>query len=216
MPFSRAEQKKESTSEKVVEFTDNVTDKDGNVYRTVKIGTQIWMAENLKTTKYNDSTSIPLVSDGAAWAKLSKPGYCWYKNDSATYKTPFGALYNWYTVKTGKICPTGWHVPTDSEWSVLTKYLGGDYIAGDKLRETGTIHWRRSYSATNETGFTALPGGSRNFFTGDYDSIGSWGYWWSSSTLFKGRSPLIDGIYRSFNRHYADKRNGFSVHCLKD
>ena len=101
----------------------SITDKDGNVYTSVTIGTQVWMKENLKTTKYNDGTAIPLVTDGAAWESLTTPGYCWYNNDAATYKATYGALYNRYTANSGKLCPAGWHVPADSEWTTLTDYL---------------------------------------------------------------------------------------------
>ena len=120
----------ESGLSNVVTATPNVVDIDGNVYHTVTIGTQVWMVENLKTTKYNDGTAIPLVTDNTAWGALTTPGYCWYNNDSATYKNTYGALYNWYAVNTGKLAPTGWHVPTDSEWTVLTTYLGGQSVAG--------------------------------------------------------------------------------------
>ena len=118
----------ESGLSNIVTATPNVVDIDGNVYHTVTIGTQVWMVENLKTTRYNDGTAIPLVTDGTAWAALTTPGYCWYNNDSATYKNTYGALYNWYAVNTGKLAPTGWHVPTDSEWTVLTTYLGGESL----------------------------------------------------------------------------------------
>jgi len=110
-----------------------ITDIDGNYYTTVTIGTQVWMVENLKTTKYNDGTGIPLVTDNTVWCNLSTPGYCWYNNDETTYKNPYGALYNWHTVHTGKLCPSGWHVPTDSEWITLTSYFGGMNTA-DKLK----------------------------------------------------------------------------------
>jgi len=139
------------------------SDIDGNVYNTITIGTQIWMKENLKTTKYNDGSSIPLVTDNTAWINLSTPGYCWYNNDAATYKSAYGAMYNWYTVNTGKICPPNWHVPTDTQWETLITYLGGKIIAGGKMKETGTAHWTSpNIGATNETGFTALPGGYRH------------------------------------------------------
>ena len=119
----------------------NVTDDDGNVYHSVTIGTQVWMVENLKTTKYNDGTSIPLVTDATDWHNLLTPGYCWNNNDEATYKATYGALYNWYTVNTGNLCPTGWHVPGDAEWTTLTTYLGGEDVAGGKLKEVGITHW---------------------------------------------------------------------------
>jgi uncharacterized protein (TIGR02145 family) len=160
-----------------------VSDADGNDYKTVAIGAQVWMTENLKTTKYNDGTAIPLVTNHTAWNNLTTDGYCWYSNDATTYKDTYGALYNWYVVQTGKICPTGWHVPTEGEWQTLATYLGGAGIAGRKLKETGTAHWGiYNVSATNETGFTALPGGYRfcDFYE-TFNDIGLAGYWWSSS-----------------------------------
>lgn len=136
-------------------------DIDGNIYHTVIIGNQIWLAEDLKTTKYNDGTPIPLVTGNAGWINLSTPGYCLYDNDITNRET-YGALYNWFALQTGKLCPTGWHVPSDEEWTVLTDFLGGESIAGGKLKEAGTVHWDTpNLGATNESGFTSLPGGFR-------------------------------------------------------
>jgi len=127
-----------------------VTDLDGNVYDTIHIGTQVWLKENLKTTKYNNGTSIPLVKDSAVWCSRTTPAYCWYYNDSVTYKNPYGALYNWYTVNTGMLCPAGWHVPTDGEWHTLILrydpastmgYHVESSTAGDYLKEAGSAHW---------------------------------------------------------------------------
>ena len=119
--------------------SNTVTDIDGNAYHTVAIGTQVWMVENLKTTRYNDGTAIPLVTDSAVWGNLtSTPGYCWYNNDMSMYKNLYGALYNWYAVSTEKLAPEGWHVPTNSEWGVLINYLGGDTSAGGAMKETGS------------------------------------------------------------------------------
>jgi uncharacterized protein (TIGR02145 family) len=176
------------------------------------------MAENLKTTKYNDGTAIPNVTDGTAWHALSTPAYCWYNNDAATNKATYGALYNWYTVNTGKLCPTGWHVPTDAEWTTLTDYLGGINVAGGKLKEIGTTHWSSpNTGATNETGFTALPGGSRVGY-GYFGGIGSFGDWWSSS-----ESSTYDAWYRNVDNGSSDvdrgdgnKFNGCSVRCVRD
>jgi uncharacterized protein (TIGR02145 family) len=195
-----------------------VKDIDGNTYKTVKIGEQIWMAENLYTTKYNDSTDIPLVTDKTSWNNLSTPGYCWYKNDAPTYKNTYGALYNWYTVNTNKLCPTGWHVPTDAEWISLTDYLGGENVAGGKLKESGTKHWLSpNTGATNEIGFTALPGGRRH--DGTFNLIGYYGYWWSSTEY----SIQTIAFYRSVSRnkegvYYGNwnKKAGFCVRCMKD
>jgi len=192
-------------------------DLDGNTYKTIKIGNQIWMAENLKTTKFNDGAAIPLVIDNAAWLGLNTPAYCWYDNDSI-YKNLYGALYNGYSVNTGKLCPTGWHVSSDTEWSALITYLGGDNIAGGKLKEKGTSHWSSTNpGATNESGFTALPGGSR-YSNGFYFTVKNLGYWWTS---IEGKT--LNGWYRSIynrnsvvSRNYYDLTNGFSVRCVKD
>jgi uncharacterized protein (TIGR02145 family) len=196
--------------------TYTVTDIDGNIYNTVTIDTKVWTKENLRTTRYNDGTSIPLVTDATAWSSLLTPGYCWYNNDAATYKATYGALYNWYTVNTGKLCPTGWHVPTDTDvWALIT-YLGGEDVAGGKLKEPGTTHWTSpNTGATNETGFTALPGAVR--YT-TFGPIGSYGYWWSSSDYVTARAwdwcVLKD--YTNLNRSANDKFWGCSVRCIKD
>ena len=134
----------------------SITDIDGNTYKTVTIGTQTWMAENLKVTKYNDGIAIPNVTDNTAWRELTTGALCDYGNTPSNSET-YGKLYNWHAVNTGKLCPTGWHVPSDAEWTELTDYLGGTSVAGDKLKETGSTHWSNLRTgATNETGFTAL------------------------------------------------------------
>ena len=193
-------------------------DGDNNNYPVVMIGTQVWMAESLKTTKYNDGADIPLVTVAAEWSNRSTPGYCWYNNDEVTYKNTFGALYNWYTVNNGNICPTNWHVPSHAEWTILTDYLGGTSVAGGKLKETGTTHWNSPNSdATNESGFTALPGGTCRS-TGEFGYIGNYGDWWSATEydatrswnryLYYGFSEINSGLYT--------KDAGFCIRCLKD
>jgi uncharacterized protein (TIGR02145 family) len=195
-----------------------VKDIDGNVYKTVTIGKQVWMAENLKTTKYNDGTAIPLVADDKAWEALTAPAYCWYNNDATANKKTYGALYNWYTVNTNKLCPKGWHVPTDEEWTTLTTYLKGESVAGGKLKETGTTHWQSpNTGATNETGFTALPSGTRSY-NGTYYPIGSLGFWWSSTekSAPNAFNRLMGYIGSVVIRVGTNKHYGFSVRCLKD
>jgi uncharacterized protein (TIGR02145 family) len=201
-----------------------ISDIDGNVYNTVTIGTQVWMSENLKTTKYNDgTTAIPNITDNTAWEALTTGAFSWYNNDATTYKATYGALYNWYAIDIssngGKnVCPTGWRLPTDGEWTTLTTYLGGESVAGGKLKETGTTHWTTpNDGATNESGFTALPGGYR-YYSGSYSTIGNYGYWWSSTET----SPAY-AWYRSMSFNTTDvlrsshsKQNGFSVRCLRD
>ena len=197
-----------------------VTDGDGNVYKTVKIDTQEWLVENLKTTKYNDGTAIPLVTDKTAWAALTTPAYCLYNNDEASNKATYGALYNWYAVQTGKLCPIGWHIPSNEEWIIMTTYLGGESVAGDKLKEKGTTYWQSvpgSNSATNESGFTALPGGQCSDY-GNFAFIGVYGFWWNSNEYNSSGAWYIrmSNGDRVVRRSDDSKNNGFSVRCIKD
>ena len=211
------------TSDKTITFNFIACkDGDNNNYPVVTIGSQVWMEENLKTTKYNDNTTIPLVIDQYAWAQLLVPAYCWWNNDEATNKDVYGALYNWYVVNSGKLCPMGWHVPLDAEWTTLTTYLGGN---GGKLKETGTIHWEgNNTGATNESGFTALPGGFREPYNltpansgAHFDNLGFGGYFWSST------ENITDYVWAcnlkidkdSVFRNYYFNRYGFSVRCLQ-
>jgi uncharacterized protein (TIGR02145 family) len=196
----------------------SIKDVDGNVYTSVTIGTQVWMGENLKTTKYNDGGQIPLVSDNTAWGNLTTPGYCWYNNVEATYKATYGAMYNWHTVSTGNLCPTGWHVPSDAEWTTLVTFLGGETVAGGKLKEKGTSHWNSpNAEATDEYGFKALPGGEHDY-SGFFYEIGSSGFWWSAtdngSTEAWNMSLYSD--HGGMNRRSYMMKHGFSVRCLKD
>ena len=139
-----------------------ITDVDGNIYVTVTIGSQCWLQENLKTTKYNDMTDIPFVTGDSEWEALTTAGYCWYDNNAADYKSAYGSLYNWYSVSVttngGKnVCPTGWHVPVDAEWTVLANYLGGADVGGGKLMEAGTSHWVSQWAGP-WTQIAVLPG----------------------------------------------------------
>ncbi|MEI7423283.1 MAG: FISUMP domain-containing protein [Prolixibacteraceae bacterium] len=195
----------------------SVIDIESNIYKTIQIGSQLWMAENLKTTKYNDGIAIPLVTDNVAWNHLSKPGYCWYNND-ANNKNTYGSLYNWYTVATEKLCPTGWHVPSSGEFSALEIYLNGKSVLHGTLKETTTRHWLNSNSgATNEFGFTALPGGER-IFDGTFSEIGHYGKWWTYSGI---NSINVWYFYLSSDSsgsgiEYTSQEYGYSVRCLKD
>jgi len=200
-----------------------VSDIDGNVYKTIQIGTQTWMAENLKTTKYNDNTTIPPVADPTLWAGLYTPGYCWYDNDAATYKATYGALYNWYAVNAASngsknVCPTGWHIPTDVEWGILRASLGGTDFAGGKLKEAGYSHWLSpNTGADNESGFTALPGGNRSY-NGVFMNFGTDGHWWSSSEYdtYDAWSVYMVHNYSFFGRFRGPKNYAFSIRCLKN
>jgi uncharacterized protein (TIGR02145 family) len=197
-----------------------MTDQDGNIYRTITIGTQTWMAENLRTTKYQNGDPIPNIIDQEAWLDLTTGAYCVYDNsqnisDIATY----GRLYNWYAVEDNRnISPSGWHVPTDAEWEILISYL--EENESNKLRETDSIHWiypSPEHVATNETGFTALPGGHRVSVYG-FKDIGVMGFWWSATESVYG-SPYIRFMYAnrsSVSRNYNAKFVGYSVRCVKD
>jgi uncharacterized protein (TIGR02145 family) len=206
-------------------------DVDGNLYTTIKIDAQVWMTENLKTTKYADGTTIPLVNTTSTWDALTatSKAYCWYNDDIAN-KATYGALYTWAAAMNGAasvttnpsgvqgVCPTGWHLPSDAEWTQLTTYLGDTDVAGGKLKETGTTHWTSpNTGATNETGFTALPGGYRDG-SGSFNFIGSLGYWWCATEddvefarfrcMYGGSSTVGRGGYR--------KEVGTSVRCVRD
>ncbi len=198
-----------------------ITDIDGNVYEVVQIGDQIWMAENLKTTKYNDGTSIPLVTDNTQWSQLSTPAYAFYNNDAAN-KEIYGALYNWHAVDTGKLCPTGWRVPNVDEWRQLIDYLGGSAVAGAGMKATGTIEagtglWAApNEGAKNESGFAGIPGGLRWDDTGNFTAINIRGYHWSCS------ETVVTEAWRCTlwsDREFAQstvspKEAGISVRCI--
>ncbi len=163
--------------------TKTVTDIDGNVYEIVTIGNQVWMAENLKVTHYRNGEPLPNVTDNIEWRNLDTGAYCNYNNDVA-YVATYGRLYNWFAVNDSRnIAPAGWHVPSDAEWQTLDDYLGSDTNdAGCKLKETGTSHWRSpNEGATNESRFSALPGGARKSLFGTFDYIGIYAFFWTST-----------------------------------
>jgi uncharacterized protein (TIGR02145 family) len=195
-----------------------VTDVDGNDYPVVSIGTQFWMAENLKTTRLKDETMIPLVSDDLEWNRSITPAYSWYNNDQSNYGETYGALYNWYTASTGDLCPSGWHVPSDAEWTTLINFLGGDDVAGGKLKEGGTTHWSTpNTGGSNESGFRALPGGYHNS-TGSYNLIGEFGRFWTS-TEKDGQIAMYRVMgynTTAVNSGENSKSSGFSIRCVMD
>jgi uncharacterized protein (TIGR02145 family) len=214
--------------ESKLEALEGVKDIDNNRYDIIKIGTQTWMAENLKTTRYNDGSLIPLITDAALWGTASTngaPGYCWYNAPNETSNLiAFGALYNWYAIDTlsngnKNVCPVGWHVPIDGEWTTLTTYLGGEGVAGGKMKEAGLAHWLTpNGGATNESGFAGLPGGNRSNNGTFYNGGGNPGYWWSS-TEFNATGAWSRYLF-NFNgnvyRNGINKGFGFSVRCLRD
>jgi len=206
-----------------------VVDIDGNVYKTVKIGTQVWMAENLKVTRYRNGNPIPNVLDDKAWRVLSTGAYSNYNNDENLVKT-YGRLYNWHAVSDSRgIAPKGWHIPSDEEWTTLTNTLGGDAVAGGEMKEAGTEHWLApNKGANNKSGFNGLPGGMRNpgwgivgnpSSGGNFDYIGKYGHW-HTSTEYDSRSVnrryiVYDGLGIGKWDPYP-KESGFSIRCVRD
>lgn len=204
-----------------IEFTTpptSVTDIDGNVYQTVIIGTQVWLAENLKTTKYQNGDPIPDIPDDSEWASLEIGAYAVHSNISAN-QTTYGNLYNCFAVIDNRnIAPDGWHVPSQAEWTTLQEYLGGELTAGGKLKEIGLSHWESpNDGATNETGFTALPGGYRDA-NGSFSNLGYMGVWWSRPTIVASTAfsvfTYMDGP--ELHSEPNDRKLGFSVRCIMD
>ena len=196
-----------------------LTDIDNNHYRLVQIGSQVWMEENLRVLHYLNGDAIPNVTDNTQWSALNTGAYCWYNNDATTYSSTYGALYNWYAVSdTRTLAPAGYHVPSDAEWTDLTNFLGGLSVAGGKLKETGISHWQSpNTGATNETGFTALPGGYR-YFTGIFGVITVTGNWWSETEGDATYAWYYDLNYdkSSIDRSGNYTQGGFSVRCIRN
>jgi uncharacterized protein (TIGR02145 family) len=207
--------------------TGTVIDIDGNAYQTVIIGSMEWMAENLRTTRYNDGSPINYPgTDNNQWENNTTGAYSWYQNDRDTYMDTYGALYNWHAVKTGKLCPAGWRLPTDDDWTEANRSLAAN--AGGKLKDNNTGYWQGTNSdATNETGFnalpgggrfSALPGGSRVEVHGYFYYMGKSGRWWtsteqsSSEAWYRSVHSGSGNLYRSHNY----KETGFSVRCVRD
>ena len=195
-----------------------VTDIDGNVYKTVTIGSQEWMVGNLKTTKYSNGDRIPNVMNANDWTALSTGAYANYANDANNSKT-YGRLYNWYAITDDRnICPTGWHVPSNAEWTTLATSLGGQGTAGGKLKETGTTHWSSpNTGADNESGFNALPGGMRSA-GGAYSNKGDYGFFWSTtqSSSYYSWYRYLYYLGAEITSSAEDLRSGLSVRCVKD
>jgi uncharacterized protein (TIGR02145 family) len=198
--------------------SDSVVDIDGNVYHTVTIGTQTWLAENLKTTKYRNKEKIALVAEYEKWPQLTSGAYCIYDNDKKNADL-YGYLYNGFAVTDPRnIAPVGWHVATMEEWQVLIIFLGGDKIAGSKLKEVGKDHWKFPNSgATNEVSFTALPGGTRSS-NGDCADIGETSNWWTATAVGASSLQKMSLFYGDYEVTHNDleKTFGLSVRCVKD
>ena len=208
-----------------VVFVTKVADIEGNLYGTVYIGDQVWMTENLKTTRFNDSSVIPVVADDSTWVHLETPAYCWLRNE-IQYKDIYGALYNWFTVETGKLCPSGWHVPTDDEYKILEQTLG---MAADQLnllewrgtdqgaKMKSTTGWANGENGTNISGFSGLPGGYRWAKNGAFNGIGMITYWWSSEyNNSYGWYRRLDGTNIDVYRMYTSKTGGKYIRCIKN
>jgi uncharacterized protein (TIGR02145 family) len=195
-------------------FNTKIADIEGNTYNTVTIGTQVWMSENLKTTRYNNNIAIPNVTDNTVWSNTYTPAYCWFNNDETTYKPLYGAMYNWFTVTNGLLCPTGWHVATEAEYGTLEMFLG---MPADQINLIGwrgtdqgsqmknTTGWDAGQNGTNTSGFSALPGGYRFALDGTWQAIGSFTYWWTGTETFAGST---EGWYRRIDGANSDVYRG--------
>jgi len=205
-----------------------LTDIDHNIYHTVHLGKYIWIAENLKTTRYNNGTQIQFVEGNSKWPTITTPAFCWYDDDQNNSYT-YGALYNWYAVNSGNLCPTGWRVPSDDEWKYLEGYTDSLYKINDPVWNKSGIRgynagkrlkaksgWRLNYRGTDEFGFSALPGGERlNSFNNTKTSSG---FWWTSSEADSDNAWYRCMIYslNEISRDIHPKRMGFSVRCIKN
>ncbi|NOU17086.1 MAG: hypothetical protein HOO91_05960 [Bacteroidales bacterium] len=200
----------------------SMTDQDGNTYRTIAIGTQTWMAENLRTTKYRNGESIFNITDNAQWSGLTTSAYCNYNNTvSLDSIATLGRLYNWYAVSDNRgIAPKGWHIPAEAEWNTLTAYLGVDSIASGRLKEASIIQWGGpdKYTSDNSSGFTALPGGWRWYPNGRFYHIYYYGSWWSAteSDALHVRIISLSDFDATINRSNGRTGDGYSIRCVKD
>ena len=199
---------------------ESVKDIDKNTYKIITIGRQKWIASNLNTSKYRNGEPIPEMKDPAKWSQLTTGAWCYYNNDSTNY-AKYGKLYNWYALNDPRgLAPKGWHIPSDAEWINLGTYLGGDALAGGKMKELGTLNWLSpNEGATNESGFSGLPGGSRDFDSGMFPNVRLDGSWWSSSIITNSNNPIIRTLF--YDASYLDswwgrKQNGYSVRCIRD
>jgi uncharacterized protein (TIGR02145 family) len=179
---------------------------------------QEWMAENLRTSIYANGDTIQNVTDNFQWNDLTSGAWVHY-GDASQLENTYGKLYNWYAVTDPRnVCPTGWHVPSDTDWTILTDYLGGVSVAGGKMKSTGTQYWQSpNTNATNESGFSGLPGGNR-LPPGQYSLMGVYGYWWSSTEINTTNAFYHTAAFDESILYWQDavKSNGFSIRCLRD
>lgn len=207
-------------------FRTRLTDIEGNLYNTVLVGTKLWMAENLRATRLNDNIQISQITDDALWVATSNPAYCWYDNNVA-FRPTYGALYNWFTVNTGKLCPAGWHVPTDEEFNALEIALGMAAEQADLWGWRGTDHgqkmktqtgWDENGNGTNSSGFTALPGGYRYGADGRFFLQTTITYWWSATEhdADRGWYRRLDSSSSQVYRASTSKKGGKYIRCVKN
>ena len=195
-----------------------VTDIDGNVYKTVTIGEQVWMAENLRVTRFNDGSDIKLVEDNEEWKNITAAAFSWYDNDSALFGNQYGALYNGYAVQDNNICPTGWHVPNANDFMKLIETLGDTLTAGGKLKSIDISQWRvPNEGADNSSRFSALPAGMR-YFEGTFSSASYFTGYWSSTEINADTATLVLLSYLDSKVIFGNnsKNLGFSVRCVKN
>lgn len=215
--ISSCEEDDQITKKKTIE-TGTVTDIDGNTYKTVVIGNQEWMAENLKTTTYNDGTTIALVSDASSWDNLTTGAFCWYNNNESEYAETYGALYNWYAVETGNLCPDGWRVPTDDDFTTFKNYIDSDGHNENVGTALKADHgWTNEGNGTDNYEFKALPAGIR-FGTDGFLMAGACCYYWSSTVLAAEYIKMWSLSYSGsdFYRGNYTKDFGLSIRCIKD
>jgi uncharacterized protein (TIGR02145 family) len=202
-----------------------IYDIDSNRYKIVGIGSQIWMAENLKVTRFNNGTSISNITDSIKWYWADDPGYCWYNNNSILNKQTYGGLYNYYAVETGLLCPVGWHVPDNNDWDVLIKYIGDRKIVGAKLKQVGFDLWKEPNSnpspATDEYGFRAIPGGYRKLsynIDAEFTGIGSLAMFWcfDASDKYFAAFKYLGSNSSALSSYIKQKRAGLSIRCILD
>jgi len=180
---------------------------------------QDWMVKNLDVTTYRNGDIIPQVTDPTEFFFINSGAWCYYNNDPLNGAT-YGKLYNWYAVNDPRgLAPAGWHIPTDAEWATLSNYLGGEFVAGGPMKETGTTHWLApNTGATNSSGFTGLPGGWRNYGTGGFLNINDNGRWWSATvnTVTTAWDRELTNNSARLRRSSGSRQNGFYVRCIKD
>ncbi len=196
--------------------TADITDVDGNTYQTVRIGELVWMAENLRTSKYSDGTAIPRVTGDAEWDALTTGAFCWFDNDAAT-EIPHGKLYNWYAVETEELCPVGWRMPSETDFLNMFEYLGGQDGAGAKLKSTDQDYWVFSTGNTNETGFNGVANAGRLVDGAFSDYFYYSAKFWSSSEDDASEAWYMSLSSQSHNAffNHVGKQFGFSVRCVK-